>query len=532
MLSVLPLSCDHTLIQLDARCLYPASIGGCTGKSRVWPNSEENKMNQRVFRTFVSLLLAFVFTFSGSNPVLAAPPDNDNFASAQNITAFPFNTTVDLTEATSEPGEVPYCELMDKSVWYSFTATENTLLQAEIQGALDMGNLNIYQVYQPNAGMDGLFFKNCAGLDHPYKFVALAGETYYFQIGTSADIDGSITVNFQQLPPPANDNFADAISINSIPFTADFDASGGTQETGEPAPSCAEYIYPPHTTIWYVYHATVNGSLSANMAFSLTTFPWIAVYNGTDLSNLNELDCEQGNNSALTFQTVAGQTYYIQIGNYFEEISALSFTLDMTPPPVADFVFYMNNSAINDPIQFYENSYDPANVEIVAWDWDFGDGTTATGPSAVHSYTADGDFPVTLTVTTLDGRSASATKIMEIRTYDVSVTKVEAPKSGSAGRSQEITVSIRNVAYPTTVRLELYKSLGGGEFESIGMFLQYVPVRPGNRTSQYTFSYIFSAQDAVAGTVTFKAIAYLEGAVDTISTDNEMISSPPTTVKP
>jgi hypothetical protein len=482
-------------------------------------------MNQRVVRTFVSLLLAFAFTFSGSNPVLAAPPDNDNFADAQAITSLSFSSAVDIMEATREPGEIQYCGPTDKTIWYSFTATQNTLVQIGIQGNMPYGVINIYKAVGP--GMGGLSVRDCIGLGRPYKFVALAGETYYFQIGMGEEINGNVVVNFEQLPPPANDNFAEAISINSIPFTADFDASGGTQESGEPIPSCA-YTDPPHTTIWYVYHATENGSLTSNLSFSPTSFPWMAAYSGTDLSNLNELDC----GSVMTFPTVAGQTYYLQIGNNFEAISASSFSLEPSPAPIADFIYYVNNAARNEPIQFFDNSYDPGNVEIVVWAWDFGDGTTATGRSAVHSYAADGDYPVTLTVTTLDGRSASATKIMEIRTYDVSVTRIEAPKSGSVGHTKQITVSIRNAAYPTTVRLEFYKSLGGGEFQLIGMLRQSVPVRSGNRTSQYTLSYMFSPQDAEAGTVTFKAIAFLEGAIDTVWTDNQMISTPPTTVRP
>ncbi|MFB3923019.1 MAG: S8 family serine peptidase [Terriglobia bacterium] len=42
-------------------------------------------------------------------------------------------------------------------------------------------------------------------------------------------------------------------------------------------------------------------------------------------------------------------------------------------------------------------SYDP-DGQILIYLWDFGDGTTAVGPSVVHQYTAGGNYTVTLTV--------------------------------------------------------------------------------------------------------------------------------------
>jgi PKD repeat protein len=43
-------------------------------------------------------------------------------------------------------------------------------------------------------------------------------------------------------------------------------------------------------------------------------------------------------------------------------------------------------------------SFDPDGV-IVGYEWDFGDGTNATGATITHSYPDKGTFQVTLTVT-------------------------------------------------------------------------------------------------------------------------------------
>ncbi|MBV8255666.1 MAG: PKD domain-containing protein [Chitinophaga sp.] len=45
---------------------------------------------------------------------------------------------------------------------------------------------------------------------------------------------------------------------------------------------------------------------------------------------------------------------------------------------------------------------------VVSYAWDFGDGTTGTGPSPAHTYTTEGNFGVTLTFTTSNGCKGTA----------------------------------------------------------------------------------------------------------------------------
>ena len=59
-----------------------------------------------------------------------------------------------------------------------------------------------------------------------------------------------------------------------------------------------------------------------------------------------------------------------------------------------------------------------AGATITQYDWDFGDGTTATGavPTASHSYAAEGTFVVRLTVTDSAGRTGTATLTVTVDT--------------------------------------------------------------------------------------------------------------------
>jgi hypothetical protein len=51
-----------------------------------------------------------------------------------------------------------------------------------------------------------------------------------------------------------------------------------------------------------------------------------------------------------------------------------------------------------------------------------------------------------------------------------------------------------------------------------------VPVRAGNRTTDFTFSYTFTSADALVGSVTFQATVELQGAREAIPADNEAVS--------
>ena len=52
-------------------------------------------------------------------------------------------------------------------------------------------------------------------------------------------------------------------------------------------------------------------------------------------------------------------------------------------------------------------AFDGAAAGGVAWEWDFGDGTTSTLMNPVHTYTEGGTYTVTLTVTYADGETAT-----------------------------------------------------------------------------------------------------------------------------
>ena len=59
-----------------------------------------------------------------------------------------------------------------------------------------------------------------------------------------------------------------------------------------------------------------------------------------------------------------------------------------------------------DPTYFYAQDGGGEGT-IVSWAWNFGDGTSASGPYPAHVYAAPGTYAVTLTVTADDGLTST-----------------------------------------------------------------------------------------------------------------------------
>lgn len=245
-------------------------------------------------------------------------------------------------------------------------------------------------------------------------------------------------------------------------------------------------------------------------------------------------DDYNGLQSQVQFSATGGTTYYFLIGFCCGFGSNgggyLMFSVQqyVPPPPTASFWFYPYDPSTFDTVSFYNDSWDPANVGFQSITWDFGDGATSTDWSPTHRYAAEGDYTVNLTVTTYDGRTASTSQTAHVKTHDVAITKFAAPQSASAKQTRQIVVGLNSKRYVEDVLVELFKSTPGG-YQWVGTLQQRVPIRPSNRTTDFQFSYTFTADDATIGKVTFRAVATIVNARDALPADNESIA-PPTKV--
>jgi PKD repeat protein len=458
-----------------------------------------------VLALFVLALLAF----TTAEPASASPPDNDLFANAQAIAPLPFTDRGDLDGTTTEPGEPQVCNFQRQSVWYSFTPAAATAIKIDLNGS-DFGVVaNVYQSFAP--GIGGLGFSGCMGSGGSMQLSASANTTYYIQAGSVSPGSAHLQLNVHEVLPPANDDFANATTIESLPFSDFSDRTAAGLESGEPTfTPCG----PISHTIWYAFTPTQDTTVFAHgNAAGANSF--IAVYTGGPVGNLTEVSCGTERN---VWQAAAGKTYWIQVGSYDGQPGApQSFGLEVAPPPsVAAFVSPPDPSVF-DSAQFSASVFDPAAFGTVQSEhWDFGDGTSAEGFSPTHRYAADGQYTAKVTVTLNDGRSGSSSIQVDVKTHDVAITKMSVPQVASPGQAKSIVVSLTNRRYPETVQVQLAKSVPGG-FASVGTLTLSVPA---GKAIDFKFSYVFTDEDAAIGKVSFQATATVISARDALPADN------------
>ncbi len=162
----------------------------------------------------------------------------------------------------------------------------------------------------------------------------------------------------------------------------------------------------------------------ATLAWDAVNHPLVAGYElqyGLS-SDAYTHSADAGNQLQVTVDGLqVGSTYYFAVraynqdrtiwSNFSEQISA-----NIEAPLVADFTASSSSGVAPLTVVFEDLS----NGDVTSRDWDFGDGGASTGQTAVYTYTQEGTYTVSLTVTGPGGSS------MESKANYIAVT-VQAP---------------------------------------------------------------------------------------------------------
>ena len=105
-----------------------------------------------------------------------------------------------------------------------------------------------------------------------------------------------------------------------------------------------------------------------------------------------------------------------------------------TPPiyPVAEFAVSAESGVAPVTVMFDATSSHDPDGEILAYLWDFGDGTVDSGPLASHTYDTEGSFAVTLQVTDDCEHTSTASVVIT-----VAAPAPEEPESSEEGTASE-----------------------------------------------------------------------------------------------
>ena len=474
-----------------------------------------------------ALAASVLTTLALAAPALAAPA-NDNFADARVLEPLPFTEELDLNGAGTEAGEPQFCNFQSQTVWYAITPSTTQALRLDLNGS-DFGVVfNVYRAFSPGVG--GLGFMGCIGFGGSFDLTAEPGATYYVQAGSVSVGPARMRLNVVSRPPPANDAFADARDVGSLPYVDSGDATLATTEAGEP--TFPDGAFTPITgSVWYRFAPAADTvyTFNVNAAFS----PILAVYTGS-LGTLTQVPATS-QFGRLTFRAAAGTTYMFQLGHgaLFGGSGTYTLRVEVTPAPSVAFFWSPPDPSTFDDVQFSEHVFDVVFGTVASRRWDFGDGSASDASSPRHRYAADGDYTVTFEVTMTDGRTASSTQSIAVRTHDVAITKLLAPQSARPGQMRDVVATLANHRYAERVTVTLWKTDTGNPSGSVEVASATVdvPVLSSGRTTSIALPYMFTAQDATIGKVSFKVTAVLLGARDALPADNTALALP-TKVKP
>lgn len=150
------------------------------------------------------------------------------------------------------------------------------------------------------------------------------------------------------------------------------------------------------------------------------TYAWRTTLHHNTHTHPEPIDSNPITSTVISGVGCDGETYYYEVSLTVTDAGGLSTTVQRQVhprcyaiPPTAIILANASNGASPLSVTFDgTQSFDPG--QIVAYHWDFGDGTSSSSPAPSKVFNEEGDHQVTLTVTDNDGLTGSAVKVISV----------------------------------------------------------------------------------------------------------------------
>lgn len=245
-------------------------------------------------------------------PVLE--PVNDSFSRRLPLVGTNVVAAGNNLGATSEPGEPDVDESGSKSLWWTWTAPEDGGVSMSSAGSTFQAQTRVYS----GAAVSSMrFVASGYGNSSPTLFNVRGGQTYFVKVGSSDGDYGDFRIRLNWSPPPGNDAFAMASSVQGDEPQFSGRNLGASIENGEPSHGSESYR-GRGSTVWWKWTAPADGDYwleNAGGAYDVVA----SLYSGNSLASLLReavVDGYARGDSAL-LEVKAGRTYFVAADTSF-----------------------------------------------------------------------------------------------------------------------------------------------------------------------------------------------------------------------
>jgi hypothetical protein len=272
------------------------------------------------------IMLVAGLAMPGSAP--AAPPLNDAFAAAEELsgrTATASGLNKEATKETNEPNHADNAG--GASVWYRWTAPASGRAHLSTCGsgtdfdtllaAYTGDSVNTLQHVQSN--------NDSCGTKSSMSVAVLEGVTYRIAIDGHNGATGGFTLELRLAPP--NDDFADAVELTGDAGGVDGTNLGASSEADEP-----DYL---GNSVWYQWTAPSSGwATFETCGGDLDSI--LAAFTGSELADLELIAWDDEGcspSSRVSFQATAGVTYSVALYGWEGAEGDFHLAWNRNPPP-------------------------------------------------------------------------------------------------------------------------------------------------------------------------------------------------------